>query len=266
MLQQAISKLIHRCRENCVIRASTRATKAPIPTPEGQPLHSIHIALHAHPDEDKPIMIFTRSQLPGAAFSDSITDAIDVIFGNPDVQRAASQARMKLMRLVDFTSLRSEIAASINVAVGPETNVANLSPEAVIAVLARRADELDEAYDAAREDRAAHDRAHAARLERLRPLCAAVSALATRAGAEHDSLMMHLDSLGRTVGGPGDAAKTEDPVKKAGELRARIEVVNGISAQCSAFHSDPYKSVKHLDGLGLGAAIATHTASKGAVA
>ena len=264
--------------------------KSPISAPTAQPLQFIPDALQALLVENKPAMntFFTKSQLPGAAFSNSISDAIDVIFGNADVQRAASQARMKLIRLTDFASFRSEIAAAINAAVGPETNVANLSPEAVVAALTRRADELDEAFEAAREDHAAHDRAHARRMERMQPLITAVGDFSVRAVTERDSLLMHIAGSSRDVGGPGGLAKQrfdalvaggmslaqinelgyplDDRAKKAEEMRARLAIVMGILAQCKSFADDPYRGVQHLAGLGLDAEIAAHEAACAVVA
>jgi hypothetical protein len=272
-------------------KPSAAPAKAPISAPAAQSLHFIPEALLALLVENKPAMtapLFFASPLPIVSNFPSVANAVAVVFSNSAVQRAASECRCKLIELTERAAYRSEISGAIGNAMGAEQNLANISVPAALAALAVRDEALSNALASVREDHAAHDRAHALCLERARPLNMAVSELSVRAAMERDSLLMHIAGSSRDVGGPGGVAKQrfdslvagglspakinelgfplDDRAQKAEEMRARLPIVMGILAQCTAFSSDPYRGVQHLEGLGLDDAIAAHEAAFAVVA
>jgi hypothetical protein len=184
---------------------------------------------------------FTRSPLADAAddLSPRTIDAVLAIFADGDVQRQAAAVRAKLLHVIEFAALRSEIALAVK-AVGTHSND-GLTPAAVVAVLRQRAAELDEMLEDARADKDSHEAARSARTACIEPLRREVSKRLSSLIAERESCLMRLDAHRRAqtlglasngrfnallaVGISAEAIASlgvEDPTVQENKLRARI--------------------------------------------
>lgn len=202
------------------------------------------------------------------------TDSILAVFASADVQRHAAAVRAKLLSLLEFAALRSEISAAIE-SIGTHST-AGLTPAAVVGVLRQRAVELDDALDDARTDRDAHEAVRKARSRVLEPLRTAVSDHVGTLNRDSESCLTRIDAARRasTMGGTASGLRydnlvaaglsreqiaalgpvVQSPDAQEDALKARISANNDKVAALNAFIATG--DVAHLAGMGFDALIA----------
>lgn len=209
---------------------------------------------------------FARSPLAtSAALTAAQVDALDLVFSNDRVQRAASQLHLKRTRLFEVAGFRSAIAEAVSTTHEPTA----VTPEQVVAILDRMAAEVDDEVAAVREDRARHDARHKARLERLTPLRRAVSGRVGALVSERVHCLERIDALRRAATMTDGAAQrhanlvavgltseqiiglglvAQAPADQEAAIRARMNVIDAQIAPLRTFLADE-SDVTPLAGL-----------------
>jgi hypothetical protein len=263
---QSIAMLLASARAHFRAKTPSSPAKPPYPSARCSTSH-IHTALAKTNLKDELMLPFAKSPLADADdLSPTTIDAVLAVFSDASVQRHAAEVRGKLMRLIEFSAMRSEVAAAV-AAIG--THSTELTPAAVVAVLRQRAADLDDALDDARTDRVAHETASKARVHVLAPLRHAVS---TRLGAltrEREHCLVCIDAARRASTMSGSASHRynglvaaglkpdeitaalgiQSPADDEAAVRARIVAIDAEIVPLHAFGESG--DVEHLSGLGL---------------
>lgn len=220
--------------------------------------------------KDQSMFALAKSPLTDAEdLSPRAIDAILAVFADGEVQRQAAAVRAKLLHIVEFAALRSEVASAVT-AIG--THAADLTPATVAAVLRQRAADLDDALEDSRADRDAHEVARKARAVSMEPLRSEVSKRLTSLVAERDALFSRLDAHRRSATHgfasnsryhalvaagikPEEIAglNVEDPDEQAAKHRSRIVALDEEIAPLRRFATGG--DVADLAGFGMGVLI-----------
>lgn len=244
-------------------------------TAQGKPLPQLFNALLAPAatmTANRPL--FAVSPLV-AAETPHIATRIRAVYANANVQSHAGLCRLKMLRLVEVAVFRSEIAQAIEdaVAADDDLDIANVTPQVVAEMLRRRAVELDDALDSAKEDHRQHDAAARQDAERHRPLRDAVSARFDSLTHERQHIINAIDSIRRaatmeqTAGtlrfhalrsaglSPAQIAAlgpdAQDPDARVDAYRARFAEIESELPALKSFLSDPLLDAAPLAALGL---------------
>lgn len=146
---------------------------------------------------------FARSPLnTGASLTAAQIDTVSALYRNPNVQRAAGEARLALVRAIEHAAYRGLINSAIEAA-GDD-----LSPDRVAADLKRMAEDAEAALVEARADQAEHDRIAKARGDQLMPLRTAVSERLNKLQTELNSLANRAYALRQTPSGLANTAES----------------------------------------------------------
>ncbi|MGJ7607140.1 hypothetical protein ACSFA7_22585 [Variovorax sp. LT1R20] len=270
----AIAMLLAVTRAHC--SAKTPASPAKPLNPSARCTTSpIHTALAKTRLKDQPVPTFAKSPLADADDMSAATiDAILAVHADGEVQRQAAVVRAKLLHVIEFAALRSEIAAAVR-AIGTHSTD-DLTPAGVVAVLRQRAAELDDTLDDARADRDTHEAVRKARMARIEPLRREVSQRLTVLANEREHCFVRLDASRRasTMGGVGGtmrhanllaAGLTNEQINALGPaaqssteqeaaIRARIFEIDAELAPLRSYVAS--SDVTQLAALGLDALIA----------
>ncbi len=199
-------------------------------------------------------------------------DAVDIVFSDWAVLRAADRLTSKRMRLMEVAGLRSAISEAIAHAVGDGAPLEDMSPAGIVAVLDRLATQVDADELAVREDHTRHNARRQARLNRLAPLRCAVIARSNQLVDERTHLIKLIDAarnaatLGYAIADMRfsnllavgltreDIAalrpEASDPDAKIAAYLARIAEVNELLPPLHAFLDDGRGDVAVLAGFG----------------
>lgn len=209
---------------------------------------------------------FVRSPLAATSLTVTEVDALDTVFSDAVVQRAAGQLQLQLRRarLLELAGFRSAISEATLAAGEP----ARVTPEQVVAILTRLSDDVEDELAALREDRAQHDACHKARMARIQPLRVAVSLRLTALIGERERCVLNVDAIRRasTMSSPSahryhsliaagitpteiSMLSIEDPEDQVVAAKARVVVIDAELAPLRAFGASG--DVAHLAGLGL---------------
>lgn len=255
------------------LRGETPASPAkPLNPPARCTTGHIHTAPAKTSLKDQPMPPFAKSPLADSDdLSPATTDAILALFADGDVQRQAAAVRAKLLHVIEFAALRSEIAAAVR-AIGTHSTD-DLTPAAVVAILRQRAAELDVALDDARADRDTHEAVRKARMALIDPLRREVSKKQTALANEREHCFVRLDAYRRasTMTAPANNRHASlvaagltaeqinglglpDPEQEVGAIRERITAIDSELAPLHRYTMT--NDVTHLVGLGLDALVA----------
>jgi hypothetical protein len=225
----------------------------------------------SNPAQKTIMQKFVRSPLAAASLTATQVDALDTVFGDALVQRAAGHLQLRRARLLELAGFRSAIAEAISAAGEP----AQVTPEKVVAILSRLTVEIDDEIDAFREDRAQHDARHKARLDRRMPLRHAISIRVSTLTTERETCIRHIDASRRasSMSGHGlhrysnlratglsdEQIKTlgpdcQSPEDQEATIKRRIALIDAELAPLLNFSASG--DLVCLNGLGLDAVIA----------